>query len=1046
MENYRKIVLSLLLFLMGSLAALAQNETLSGRVVEKGSGKAMDHATVQLYKLATSRNKTDTTYVGGTLSDAKGQFYFHSVNTGSYLVKVTFLGYKELTSTVTKARGRAAALGDLTLEPDALVLDEAVVTANIPKMVVKDDTLVYNAEAFRVPEGSAIEALVEALPGAKIDDNGGITVNGKSVRRFKMDGRDFMTGNNDAVMKNLPSDVIDQVKAYEEKSDLSRMTGIDDGNDDFVLEFVTKRSARKGLQMNPDLGFGSDHRYGVRLTAMKPFGDMRYTFMGNANNVNDRNFSGRGGRGRGNGNGQRHSKSAALDVSYENGRNLRVSGRVTWNHSNTDNWNRTGSESFVNTRGGAFSNSISQNYSRANSWTGNMNLQWTIDSVTTLSFRPDISFSTNDSRGISTSASFNVNPFDVVDDPLDKASLEQMDEQGVVVNGRENKSMSYGSNTNLSSQMQLVRRMGDRGRNVALSANFGYRDGHNQNANLSAVKLYQTSDRWGNDSTYQTNRYTTSPTDNFNYSLGLTYTEPLYVFQRRESPSDDNGPWSMPRQGGQRQREGRGVQGIFLQFSYRYNYSHQKNDPLTYDFPDYSDEAFNIVLREYRDWTRLFGFLDNPYEDYLSRSLSRYSERTEHGHNADVQLRFVREKYNMNIGFTLQPQRSHFIQQYLGVPIDTVRTVTNFSPTLNLRYRFNQQTNLQVRFRGSTSQPSITQLLDIYDDTNPLSISMGNPGLKPSFSSNLNVNFQMQRRPVFTTDSMGFSIPKAQRHWSFSANGGIQTTRNSIGNVVTYNETTGGRISRPENINGNWSANGGVTLNVALDTLNRWDISGSVNGNYNHHVGYVNLKRTATPDRNVTHTYNISPAASLSYRNSWLNVSLNSNLTYARTENRLQASNDLTTWNFSYGTNTRITFPWGTNLSTDFHVFSKRGYSDQTLNTNELIWNAQLSHSFLRGKKLTVMLQWYDILNEQSTFSRTVNANGWTDREVNAITSYAMLHVSYRLNLFGSGDGDRGDGRFGNRRGGFDGPRGNRPEGGGFGGGGFGGGGFGGRR
>ena len=436
MENYRKIVLSLLLFLMGSLAALAQNETLSGRVVEKGSGKAMDHATVQLYKLATSRNKTDTTYVGGTLSDAKGQFYFHSVNTGSYLVKVTFLGYKELTSTVTKTRGRAAALGDLILEPDALVLDEAVVTANIPKMVVKDDTLVYNAEAFRVPEGSAIEALVEALPGAKIDDNGGITVNGKSVRRFKMDGRDFMTGNNDAVMKNLPSDVIDQVKAYEEKSDLSRMTGIDDGNDDFVLEFVTKRSARKGLQMNPDLGFGSDHRYGVRLTAMKPFGDMRYTFMGNANNVNDRNFSGRGGRGRGNGNGQRHSKSAALDVSYENGRNLRVSGRVTWNHSNTDNWNRTGSESFVNTRGGAFSNSISQNYSRANSWTGNMNLQWTIDSATTLSFRPDISFSTNDSRGLSTSASFNVNPFDVVDDPLDKASLEQMDEQGLVVNGR----------------------------------------------------------------------------------------------------------------------------------------------------------------------------------------------------------------------------------------------------------------------------------------------------------------------------------------------------------------------------------------------------------------------------------------------------------------------------------------------------------------------------------------------------------------------------------------------------------------------------------
>ena len=1036
MENYRNIVLSLILFLMGSLTAMAQNETLSGRVVEKGSGKAMDHATVQLYKLSTSRSKTDTTYVGGTLSDAQGRFVFRSVNFGSYLVKVSFLGYREQTLMVSKVKGRQASLHDIAMEPDALVLDEAVVTANVPKMVVKEDTLVFNAAAFRVPEGSVIESLVEALPGAKIDDNGGITVNGKTVKRFKMDGRDFMTGNNSAVMKNLPSDVIEQVKAYEEASDLSRQTGIDDGNDDFVLEFVTKKSARKGLQMNPDLGYGTDHRYGVRLTAMKPFGDMRYTFMGNANNVNDRNFSGRGGRGRGNGSGQRHSKSAALDVSYENGKNLRVSGRVTWNHNNTDNWNRTGSESFVNTRGGAFSSSISQNYSRANSWTGNMNLQWTIDSATTLSFRPDVNFSTNDGRGFSNSASFNVSPFERYADPLLKSNLEAMDDEGIVVNGRENKSMSYGSSKNLSSQLQLVRRMGRNGRNMALSGNISYRDGHNKNANLSKVTLYQVADQWGNDSTYQTNRYTTSPNDNFNYSLGLTYTEPLYVFHRKEVKPDDDDERPMSMQGNRGRRGTRGIQGIFLQLSYRYSYSHQKSDPSTYDFPNYTDDEFDIVLREYRDWTRLFGFLDNPYEDYLSRSLSRYSERTEHGHNADVQLRFVREKYNMNIGFSAQPQRSHFVQQYLGVPVDTVRKVTNFSPTLNLRYRFNQQTNLQVRFRGSSSQPSITQLLDIYDDTNPLSISMGNPGLKPSFSSNLNVNFQMQRRPTFVTDSMGISIPRAQRHWSFSANGGFQTTRNSIGNVVTYNESTGGRISRPENINGNWSANGGVTLNVALDTLNRWDVSGSVNGSYNHHVGYVNLNRTAIPDRNVTHTYNVTPSASLSYRNRWLNVSLNSNVTYARTENRLQASNNLTTWNFSYGANTRITFPWGTNLSTDFHVFSKRGYSERTLNTDELIWNAQLSHSFLKGKKLTVMLQWYDILNEQSNFSRTVNANGWTDRTVNALTSYAMVHVSYRLNLFGSGDGGRGNGRggFDGPRGGFDGPRGDRPGGRGFGG------------
>ena len=1049
--NHRCLTFIICLF-VGTLQAVAQGNVISGRVIDKENRQALEKTTIQLYRLTSRQNQgNDTTFVSGTLTSANGNFSFTTSRAGSYLVKVSFVGYRPETLNVTKVNGRALALGNIPLELDAKQLDEAVITANLPKMVIKDDTVVYNADAFRVPEGSTVEALVEMLPGAKIDDNGGITINGKQVKRFKLDGRDFMTGNNDAVMKNLPSYTIDKVKAYDEKSDLSRATGIDDGNDDFVLEFTIKRSARNGLQANPDIGYGTDGRYGLRLTAMKPFGAMRYTFMGNANNVNDRGFSGRGGRGRGNSNGQRESKTAALDGSYEtvrkpNGNQLRMSGRVTWSRSDADNWSRTGSESFVNTRGAAFSNSTSQSYSRNNSWTGNMNLQWTIDTLTTLSFRPNVSISNNDSRSFSSNASFNANPFDYVDDALSEESINYMDQQNLVVNRRQGKSLSHGQNKNLSSQLQLYRRFGNRGRNVAISGNINYSNGDNRNANLSAVHLYQQLDRFGNDSTYQTNRYTLSGNDNFSYSLGATYTEPLYTFKPKPQP-EDTLPQARGPFGNRNRVRSFGAQGIFLQLNYRFNHSHQKNDPSTYDLPDLGEPAFQDVLNDYQEWARLFGYLDNPYEMYLSDRLSRYSERTEDGHNIDVQLRMVREKLNMNLGVSIQPQRSHYIQQYLGVPIDTVRTVTNLSPTLNLRYRFNQQTNLQVTLRGNTSQPSITQLLDIYDDTNPLNISMGNPGLKPSFTTNLTTNFQKQRSPTFVEDSLGYQVPKAQAHWSYSFNAGLRRTSNSIGNVVTYNEQTGGRISRPENINGNWSVNGGGSFNIGLDTLNRWDISGGINGSYNHQIGYVNLNRTATPDRNVTHSYNFRPDVSLSYRNRWLNFSLNGEVTYARTENRLQASRNLTTWNFRYGGNTRLdlnqlngrasaTTTYWPVLSTDFHVYSKRGYADATLNTNELIWNAQLSYSFLRGKKLTVMLQWYDILREQTNFSRTVNANGWSDREVNTITSYAMLHVSYRLNFFGgsSNRGGEGDGQRDGQRGG---QRGNR---GGFGGGGRGGG------
>ncbi len=1023
-----------------SLSASAQTASVTGRVIDRQEKEPIERSTIQLLK-------TDTTFVGGTFSDERGAFVLNNITAGKYIVKVTNLGYKTLFRDITVERGKPYALGDLPMEVNTVELDEAQVTANLPPMVIKDDTIVYNADAFRVPEGSVIEALVEMLPGAKIDDNGGVTINGKEVKKVKLDGRDY---DRTTTMKNLPSYLIDKVKAYDEKSDLSRMTGVDDGNDDFVLEFSVRPSMRKGLQANVDLGYGTHNRYGTRLTALKPFGDMRYTFMGNANNTNNRGFSGRGGRGRGNGSGQQTTKTSSLNVSYEKKNKIKADGRVTWSHENTDNWSRTGSESFVITRGGAFSNSVSQSYGRRNSWSGNLNLQWQIDSMTTLSFRPNASLNGNDSRSGTRSASFSANPFDYISDPVDAQEQQQMNELGLIVNNRKNKSLSNTDSKSLSSQLQLFRRFGPNGRNVALSTNINYGRNTNANANLSAVHLYQVQDRYGNDSTYQTNRYTHSPNNNFGYSLGITYTEPLIKPAANQPISGNEGPRGDSPGGGFR---GRGVTAnelpgldvhpaLYLQLSYRYNYSHQKNDPSTYDFPEYDDDAFDEVLEQYRDWARLFGYLDNPYESYLSTRLSRYSERTENGHQADVQLRLTHQRYNINVGLSAQPQHSHYIQQYLGRPVDTVRTVTNVSPTLNLRYRFNRQTNLQMNFRGSTSQPSITDLLDIYDDTNPLNIRMGNPGLKPSFSQNYSMNFQTSRRPATREGEYGMQIPVAQRNRAFSMNYSFQRTSNSIASVTTYNEQTGGRITRPENINGNWNTRGGFTLNLGLDTLNAWNLSLAAEGSYNHHITYVSRSMTASSERNVTHQSSIRPSSSINYRNKWLRVELDGNATYARTKNQLQASANLDTWNFSYGTNLQIDIPNGPSLSTNIHMHSRRGYADKTLNTNELLWNAQLSQSFLRRKALTVMLQFYDILKQQSNFSRTVNANGWTDRETNVITSYAMLHVSYRLNMFRGGSSrGRGEGRPDFEGG----PRGERPEG--FGGGRGGGrpGGFGGR-
>ena len=146
---------------------------------------------------------------------------------------------------------------------------------------------------------------------------------------------------------------------------------------------------------------------------------------------------------------------------------------------------------------------------------------------------------------------------------------------------------------------------------------------------------------------------------------------------------------------------------------------------------------------------------------------------------------------------------------------------------------------------------------------------------------------------------------------------------------------------------------------------------------------------------------NINERLSGSYRNDWLEIELDGNLGYRHTRNALQKTANLDTWQYSYGINTTLNAPWGTALSTDLHMNSRRGFNDNSLNTNELVWNAQISQSFLRGRPLTVMLQFYDILHNQSNLSRSISAMQRSDTEYNAINSYAMLHVNYRLNLFG---------------------------------------------
>lgn len=948
----KKSILTMLLLLV-SIASFAQERLVSGAIIDRDTKDPVEQVTVQLLK-------TDSTYVTGAISNEKGLFHLNAPENGKYLLKITSVGYKPTVKRVVIEQDKNLALGNVVVGADAIMLKGAVVTAMAQKVTLKEDTFVYNSAAYRTPEGSVVEELVKRLPGAEVSDDGTIKINGKEVKKILVDGKEFMTGDTKTALKNLPTSIIDKIKAYDEKSDLSKVTGIDDGEEQTVLDFNVKKGMNKGLMSNIDLGIGNKDRYSARGMGGYFNSNNRFMLFGNANNTSDRGFGGGGPRrGFGGGNGLNASKMLAANYNYEEKNKFKFNTSLRWNHSDGDVWSRRSSENFMGSSS-SFSNSLNQNFSRSDSWNGNIRLEWMPDTMTNILFRPSISWTTNDSRSTGISASYNQDPYQYSDDPLSDEAIEKMDEDDAVVNTQRSVSLNNSKNNNIRGMLQLNRKLNNKGRNVTLRMDAKYTDKDSKSISLQNAHLYLVQTAAGLDSTYQTNRYNLTPSKDYSYSAQATYSEPLW-------------------------------KATFLQLSYKFTYSYSKSDRSTYDFSKYSFDGINP---EYGAWGNYLGRLDGGLGDYRDDKLSRYSEYRNYTHDIQVMMRFVRQKYNLNFGVMIQPQRSKFIQDYQGKYVDTVRTVTNVSPTLDFRYRFSKMSNLRVNYRGTTSQPSISQLLNIVDDSDPLNVSMGNPGLKPSFTQNFRLfynNFvQNHNKGVMT-------------YINFS------TTSNSISNKVTYDETTGGRITRPENINGNWNVMGAFMFNCSIDSAGVWNINTDTNLGYNHYVSYLSLDKSQDSQKNTTQNTTWNERLSLSYRNDWLELSLDGTLAYNHAKNKLQPNSNLDTWQFSYGPSMTLTAPWGTSLNTSLSCSSRRGYSDASMNTDEFVWNAQLSQGFLKGKPLTVMLQFYDLLHQQSTFSRAISSVSRTDTEYNAINSYAMLHVVYRMNLFGGKDARKGN-------------------------------------
>ena len=177
--------------LSAALSSQAQ-QALTGTVVDNNDQEPVVQATVSLLR-------TDSSTVKNTFTDADGKFSLTAPQDAQYIVRLSYVGYKTVYKKVTVS-GKPVSLGTITMSMDAIMLKGAEIVKNQARVYSKEDTIIYNAGAYKTPEGSVIEELVKRLPGAEVGDDGKITINGKEVKKIKVDGKEFMTGDTQTAM------------------------------------------------------------------------------------------------------------------------------------------------------------------------------------------------------------------------------------------------------------------------------------------------------------------------------------------------------------------------------------------------------------------------------------------------------------------------------------------------------------------------------------------------------------------------------------------------------------------------------------------------------------------------------------------------------------------------------------------------------------------------------------------------------------------------------------------------------------------------------
>ena len=954
----RHLIVFILLSFCGCAVLSAQSKTktvcLYGTVHNRMTGELLSGVKAELMT-------RDSSVVGDCCTEKYFQvgntfcpwYFYVPKKEAQYILKLSKEGYETLYKDITyEPRGNKSIVifekTYLKYAPKERVLGAATVTATRVKFYTKKDTVVFNADAFEMAEGSMLDALIKQLPGVELRDNGQIYVNGRFVESLLLNGENFFDKDRNVMLENLPSYMVNNVKVYERLGEKSRLMKRDMDDKSYVMDINLKKHYSIGWIGNAEGGAGTRDRYLGRFFALRFTRQSRVSLFGNMNNLNETRKPGQNGDwSPGNvRQGQNAHKIFGLDYMVNDRRTrYKLEGWAKAEHDNLTALEQTTGEAFmpngnVYKRGGNHESQSVTSFNSFHNWLFHNDL-------TVIKVAPYVLYEKKKKRGNSYSASLNqdMNNLSGLTDSLFSGSSEWL--RNAVINRAKNEDMQKSDKFFTTATASFTQDLRYFSGFIDAEGYISYKKEHFERFNHYQLDYPSAAGQTGETK----NRYYKSPSEMFSYygQADFWYWLPC---------------------------------NFALVPSYKYRVLNTRNDNMIYR------------LEQLDGWGsgKELGALPSEWE-YLStldKGNSYNQEQNTQEHTISMKINGNHLILNNKVRFEAYAEFPVVLTRrkldYVRANIDTVLTkqVAAFNPFVRTSFIWHDwKRRIDIEYDVDTKLYGLSQTLDIRSDDDPLRVTLGNGRLKNSVAHQLDVSY--------TNNSN-----RKQRFFNAGVN--YNAVRNQIAYSSEYNRATGVYTYRPVNINGNYSVGGNVNYSMALDKKRRWNLSTTTSAQLHNNVDLITVTGSDANPRSKVKTLFLNETLKIDHRFGRQKVGAKAGCSWRNATSAREDFSTINAANFNYGLTGQFELPCGFQFFTDLTMYSRRGYEAHEMNTDELVWNARLSKQVWK-KRLTLALEGFDILHNLSAVTHTLNGQGRTETYRNVIPSYGMLHVIYRLNV-----------------------------------------------